>query len=102
MNSGRGQPVRAFEVRADEVVAWYFVMAHWPDPETVPLLQTDSGSIRFVFAETAPVLYMLRKVIQLGLGAPGSLRESAGVLMARLDSELPDEMPPRGSNSNAG
>jgi hypothetical protein len=39
MSPRGGMPVQVFEVSGDAALAWYFVMAHWPDAETAPELR---------------------------------------------------------------
>jgi hypothetical protein len=103
MNGRNAGPVEVFEVSGDAAMAWYYVMAHWPNPETAPELRFGPGPLHLVFDARPEALYALRCTLKNARGFGGHLAESAsGVLMA-LHKQLPEAPPPAsGPTSQAG
>ena len=85
---------RTFEVCGDVALAWYFVMAHWPDQRTTPELEFGPGPMRLIFDPSPEVLYTLRRTLEQAAGWPGTLGDSASVLLDSIGSKLPTALPP--------
>jgi len=83
-----------FDVAGETAYAWYFVMAHWPDPATAPQLRSDVGPPQLIFDPTPGVFQKLRHTLSLALAAGGSVAESASVLLRQIKHVLPEEKPP--------
>jgi hypothetical protein len=91
--------VGIFDVAGETAYAWYFVMAHWPDPATVPQLRSDVGPPQLIFDPTPEVFDKLRRTLNLALAAGGSVAESASLLLRQIKHVLPqDEAPPKDSS----
>jgi hypothetical protein len=85
--------VETFDVDGDGAYAWYFVMAHWPNPETSPQLRLGPGPMQLVLETTAENLYALRCTLKAAIELHGAVAESARGLLNRLEASLPKEPP---------
>src|SRR6478735_8848369 len=93
--------VGIFDVAGETAYAWYFVMAHWPDPDTAPQLRSDVGPPQLVFEPRSDVFHKLRCTLRLAIAAGGSIAESASLLLRQIENVLPEEKPPS-RDSKAG
>lgn len=81
-------PVIAFDVKGDPAMAWYFVMAHWPDPATQPSIRIDLGrTIQILVPVTPKSIRDLRATIDQSTRLP-EMAQSAKALLADLDERV--------------
>jgi hypothetical protein len=92
--TARRASVEAFEVSGDGAMAWYFVMAHWPNAETAPQLQCGPGPMQILVEATHENLFVLRCLLTGATKNFGTLAQSSRLLLLELAPKLPDE-PPR-------
>jgi hypothetical protein len=99
--SGSEAPVIAFDVKGDPAMAWYFVMAHWPDRSTQPAIRIDLGTtIQILVPATPECLGILRTTIDRSRDLP-EMRHSADALVAELKRRVLPEFDP-GSHRSTG
>jgi hypothetical protein len=74
-----------FEVSGETALAWYFVMAHWPAPDSQPVVDFSSGAMSLLLRDRKEVFADLRTTLARALPAGGRLHESAVILQDELD-----------------
>jgi hypothetical protein len=95
-------PYVRFEVTGDLAVAGYFIMANWPDPETVPTLDTSGGPLCLIIDTRTKALTDLRTMLSRVCDHGGILADSARAWLRVLDARgIPDvERPPTSREGN--
>ena len=85
-----------FELTGELALAGFFLMSHWPNPDTIPQLQPSVASLGFVVDTRGSCLNELKQTLQsiarchCSLGASdGSLLESAEAWSKEIDRLQP-------------
>jgi hypothetical protein len=94
--------VRAFEVSGEGAMAWYFVMAHWPNQESAPQLSFQAGPIRILIEMTAENLFGLRLLLTRQATNSDSLGKSCKALLIETGHLLPEDSPSSARMADAG
>ena len=95
-------PYIRFEITGDLAVAAYFLMANWPDPETVPTLDTSGGPLCLIIDTRTRAVTDLRTTLTRVCDHGGILADSARAWLRSIDARgLPDaERPPTPREGN--
>jgi hypothetical protein len=100
-------PPRRFrvEIRGDLAVAAYYLIAHWPDPRTVPELHTSGGPLAISFDGTPKIISDLKGLLLRVVREHGGLLSSSARAFLRLVETWEATQPSadsRGESSAAG
>src|SRR6188768_3754736 len=83
---GSGGPRAEFELTAASAMAWYFVLANWPERSTRPIIRADGDPKTVVMPARPEAFDALERTARLAKLQGGHLGASAEVVLASIDA----------------
>jgi hypothetical protein len=83
---GSGGPRATFDLTAGSAMAWYFILANWPDRWTRPIIRAEGDPKTVVMPARSEAFDALRCTARLARLQGGHLAASADVVLATLDA----------------
>lgn len=82
-----------FDLSGETALAWYFVMAHWPDEATTPILRFDEGPMRIGVFTTDAAIRILNVTLERSMRLGGNMAKSAVAVLQASSALLTPSSP---------
>lgn len=79
-------PYMCFELRGELALAGFFLMAHWPNPETAPVIEPSAGMLRLVVDLRGGCFEDLKRTLIEAAGSEGSLGGDDRMLLESVEA----------------
>ena len=76
----------SFELTRELALGGFFLMTHWPNPDTLPQLEPSAGSLGFVVDTRGRCLDELKQTLQSVARCHGALGASDGSLLESAEA----------------
>ena len=86
---GSGGPRAEFELTPASAMAWYFILANWPERSTRPIIRVNGDPKTVVMPARPEAFDALTKTARLAQIQGGHLGASADAVLATIDARQP-------------
>jgi hypothetical protein len=86
---GSGGPRAEFVLTPASAMAWYFILANWPERSTLPIIRANGDPKTVVMPARPEAFDALAKTARLAQLQGGHLGASADAVLATIDAHEP-------------